>query len=47
MEAVFFVLDSKAMLTDETAESVGRPVGSKAWIADMEARTGIALDMTP
>lgn len=25
------------------AESVGRPVGSKAWLADMEARTGITL----
>ena len=25
------------------AESVGRPVGSKAWLADMEARTGLSL----
>ncbi len=25
------------------AESVGRPVGSKAWLADMEARTGVVL----
>ena len=25
------------------AESVGRPVGSQAWLADMEARTGLAL----
>ena len=25
------------------AESVGRPVGSKAWLADMEARTGLTL----
>ena len=25
------------------AESVGRPVGSKEWLADMEARTGKAL----
>jgi putative transposase len=25
------------------AESVGRPVGSKTWLADMEARTGVAL----
>lgn len=25
------------------AESVGRPIGSKAWIADMEARTGLVL----
>jgi putative transposase len=25
------------------AESVGRPVGSKEWIADMEARTGMTL----
>lgn len=25
------------------AESVGRPVGSREWLADMEARTGLAL----
>jgi putative transposase len=25
------------------AESVGRPVGSKAWLAEMEARTGLTL----
>lgn len=25
------------------AESVGRPVGSKAWLADMEAKTGLRL----
>ena len=25
------------------AESVGRPVGSKEWLADMEARTGLTL----
>jgi putative transposase len=25
------------------AESVGRPVGSKAWLADMEAQTGMVL----
>jgi putative transposase len=25
------------------AESVGRPVGSAAWLADMEARTGMTL----
>lgn len=25
------------------AESIGRPVGSKAWITDMEARTGLTL----
>ena len=25
------------------AESVGRPVGSKEWLADMEARTGMVL----
>jgi putative transposase len=25
------------------AESVGRPVGSKAWLADMEERTGLTL----
>ena len=25
------------------AESVGRPIGSKAWLADMEARTGLTL----
>ena len=25
------------------AESVGRPVGSKAWLADMEERTGTTL----
>ncbi|MGE3692935.1 MAG: transposase [Novosphingobium sp.] len=25
------------------AESVGRPVGSKAWLAEMEARTGMTL----
>ena len=25
------------------AESVGRPVGSKAWLAEMEARTGLVL----
>lgn len=25
------------------AESVGRPVGSPEWLADMEARTGLAL----
>ena len=25
------------------AESVGRPIGSKAWIADMETRTGRTL----
>jgi putative transposase len=25
------------------AESVGRPIGSKDWIADMEARTGLTL----
>jgi len=25
------------------AESVGRPVGSKAWLADMESRTGLTL----
>ena len=25
------------------AESVGRPVGSKAWLADMEQRTGMTL----
>jgi putative transposase len=25
------------------AESIGRPVGSKAWLADMETRTGLAL----
>ncbi len=24
-------------------ESVGRPVGSKDWLAQMEARTGLAL----
>ncbi len=26
-----------------TAESVGRPVGSAEWLADMQARTGVAL----
>ncbi|WP_034157954.1 hypothetical protein [Sphingomonas sp. ERG5] len=25
------------------AESVGRPVGSKEWLADMEARSGLTL----
>jgi len=25
------------------AESVGRPVGSKEWLADMEAQTGLVL----
>jgi len=25
------------------AESVGRPVGSKAWLADMEVKTGLRL----
>jgi putative transposase len=25
------------------AESVGRPIGSKAWLADMEAKTGMTL----
>lgn len=25
------------------AESVGRPIGSKDWIADMEARSGLIL----
>jgi putative transposase len=25
------------------AESVGRPVGSKQWVSDMEARTGLTL----
>ena len=25
------------------AESVGRPAGSRAWLEDMEARTGLAL----
>ena len=25
------------------AESVGRPIGSKEWLADMEARTGKLL----
>ena len=25
------------------AESVGRPVGSKEWLADMEAKTGLTL----
>ena len=25
------------------AESVGRPVGSAEWLADMEARTGLKL----
>ena len=25
------------------AESVGRPVGSREWLEDMEARTGLTL----
>lgn len=25
------------------AESIGRPIGSKEWLTDMEARTGLVL----
>ena len=25
------------------ADGVGRPIGSREWLADMEARTGMAL----
>jgi putative transposase len=44
--AVFLSEDFDEAMTHAAlrkAESVGRPIGSKAWIADMEARTGLIL----
>jgi len=35
--------DALAYAALRKAESVGRPVGSGAWLADMEARTGVKL----
>ena len=44
--SLFLAEDFDEMMTYASlrkAESVGRPVGSKQWLADMEQRCGVAL----